>query len=99
MGIAVSRMPRPRATPSTRPTGSSPGCVVAGPRPGSGWTTWSTAAKTSSLHLAVLIGLYRFETVERGPLLLIPLGYCVVAAVLFFGTMLNEALAGARTAR
>jgi len=50
------------------------------------------AAKTSSLHLAVLIGVYRFETVERGPLLLIPLGYCVVAAVLFFGTMLNEAL-------
>lgn len=50
------------------------------------------SAKTSSLHLAVLIGVYRFETVERGPLLLIPLGYCVVAAVLFFGTMLNEAL-------
>jgi phosphatidylglycerophosphate synthase len=50
------------------------------------------AAKTSSLHLAVLIGLYRFETVEPGPLLLIPLGYCVVGAVLFFGTMLNEAL-------
>jgi len=50
------------------------------------------SAKTSSLHLAVLIGMYRFETVERGPLLLIPLGYCVVGAVLFFGTMLNEAL-------
>jgi phosphatidylglycerophosphate synthase len=50
------------------------------------------AAKISSLHLAVLIGAYRFETVDRGPLLLIPLGYCVVAAVHFFGTMLNEAL-------
>jgi phosphatidylglycerophosphate synthase len=50
------------------------------------------SAKTSSLHLAVLIGAYRFGTVERGPLLLVPLGYCVVASVLFFGTMLNEAL-------
>jgi phosphatidylglycerophosphate synthase len=50
------------------------------------------SVKTSSLHLAVLIGAYRFGTVPRGPLLLIPLAYCVVAAVLFFGTMLNEAL-------
>ena len=50
------------------------------------------AAKISSLHLAVLIGWYRFETVPRGPLLLVPLGFCVVAAVLFFGTMLNESL-------
>jgi phosphatidylglycerophosphate synthase len=48
--------------------------------------------KTPSLHLALLIGLYRFEPVERGPWLLVPLGFCVVAAVLFFGTMLNEAL-------
>jgi phosphatidylglycerophosphate synthase len=50
------------------------------------------SVKTSSLHLALLIGLYRFQPVERGPLLLLPLGFCVVAAVLFFGTMLNEAL-------
>jgi phosphatidylglycerophosphate synthase len=50
------------------------------------------AAKTSSLHLAVLIGAYRFDTVGRGAVLLLPLGYCVVAAVLFFGTWLNEAL-------
>jgi phosphatidylglycerophosphate synthase len=50
------------------------------------------AAKASSLHLAVLIGFYRFEVVEPGPLLLIPLGYCIVDAVLFFGTMLNDAL-------
>jgi phosphatidylglycerophosphate synthase len=49
------------------------------------------AAKASSLHLAVLIGLYRFETVD-GWLLLVPLGYCVVDAVTYFGTMLNEAL-------
>ncbi|RBY76041.1 CDP-alcohol phosphatidyltransferase [Geodermatophilus sp. TF02-6] len=50
------------------------------------------AAKTSTLHLAVLVGLYRSEVVDRGPWLLVPLGYCVVAAVLFFGTVLNEAL-------
>ncbi|HEX2072706.1 MAG TPA: CDP-alcohol phosphatidyltransferase family protein [Geodermatophilus sp.] len=50
------------------------------------------AVKTSSLHLAVLVSLYRSEAVEHGPLLLVPLGFCVVAAVLFFGTMLNEAL-------
>jgi phosphatidylglycerophosphate synthase len=50
------------------------------------------AAKASSLHLAVLIGIYRFETVDHGSLLLIPIGYCVVDAVLYFGTMLNDAL-------
>src|ERR1700710_1334753 len=32
------------------------------------------ATKTSSLHLAVLINLYRFETVNRGPWLLVPMG-------------------------
>jgi phosphatidylglycerophosphate synthase len=50
------------------------------------------AAKTSSLHLAVLINFYRSEVVGRGPWLLVPMGFAVVAAVLFFGTMLNEAL-------
>lgn len=50
------------------------------------------AAKTSSLHLAVLISLYRFPGVGRGAWLLVPLGFAVVGAVLFFGTMLNEAL-------
>ena len=49
------------------------------------------AVKASGLHLALLIGLYRFEVVE--PVwLLVPLGYCVVDAVTYFGTMLNEAL-------
>jgi phosphatidylglycerophosphate synthase len=50
------------------------------------------AVKVSSLHLGVLIGLYRFETVERGPLLLVPIGYSLVAAVFFFGMILNDAL-------
>jgi phosphatidylglycerophosphate synthase len=50
------------------------------------------AVKISSLHLAVLVGAYRFELVERGAWLLVPLGFCIVSAVLFFGTILNEAL-------
>jgi phosphatidylglycerophosphate synthase len=50
------------------------------------------ALKIATLHLALLIGLYRFEVVERGPLLLVPVGFSVVASVLFFGTILNEAL-------
>ncbi len=49
------------------------------------------AAKASSLHLAVLVGLYRFTDVDP-VVLLVPLGYCVVDAVTYFGTMLNEAL-------
>jgi phosphatidylglycerophosphate synthase len=49
------------------------------------------AAKMSALHLAVLVHFYRFETVE--PVwLLVPLGYCLVDAVTYFATMLNEAL-------
>ena len=58
------------------------------------------AGKTSTLHLAVLISFYRFEVVERGVLLLVPLGFAVVAVVHFFATLLNEALRaqhGART--
>jgi len=50
------------------------------------------AAKVSSLHLAVLIGCYRFETVDRGPLLLVPIGFSFVSAVFFFGMILNDAL-------
>ncbi len=49
------------------------------------------AAKASSLHLAVLVGLYRSTDVDP-VVLLVPLGYCVVDAVTYFGTMLNEAL-------
>jgi phosphatidylglycerophosphate synthase len=49
------------------------------------------ATKVSSLHLAVLVSFYRFETVE--PVwLLVPLLFCLVDAVSYFATMLNEAL-------
>jgi len=50
------------------------------------------AVKLLSLHLAVLVGLYRFEGVDTGALLLIPVGYCVADGALFFAMMLNEAL-------
>ncbi len=50
------------------------------------------AVKASSLHLAIVIGMYRFDTGGSRALLLVPLAYCVVDAVLYFGTMLNEAL-------
>ena len=50
------------------------------------------AGKIASLHLALLIGLYRFEPVGRGAALLVPLGFSVVSVVLFFGTLLNESL-------
>lgn len=50
------------------------------------------AAKIASLHLALLVGSYRFEPVERGAWLLVPLGFSVVSVVLFFATLLNEAL-------
>jgi hypothetical protein len=40
----------------------------------------------------VLIGCCRFETVDRGPLLLVPIGFSFVSAVFFFGMILNDAL-------
>ncbi len=49
------------------------------------------AAKASALHLAVLVGWYRAGVVDD-VWLLVPLGYCLVDAVTYFGTMLNESL-------
>ena len=49
------------------------------------------AVKMSSLHLAVLVGWYRFE--ERSDAeLLIPIGYQIVASVVFFVIILNDQL-------
>jgi phosphatidylglycerophosphate synthase len=50
------------------------------------------SVKIASLHLALLVGLYRFEAVGRGAWLLLPLAFSVVSVVLFFGTLLNESL-------
>ncbi len=49
------------------------------------------AVKASGLHVAVLIGLHRFTDLDPA-WLLVPLGYCLVDAVTYFATMLNEAL-------
>lgn len=49
------------------------------------------AAKISSLHLAVLVCAYRwFDLDDRW--LLVPIGFCIVAAVGFFGMILNDLL-------
>lgn len=49
------------------------------------------ALKVSCLHLALLVGLYRFDVVDRSALL-VPLGFSAVASVHFFGTILNDQL-------
>ncbi|WP_246852739.1 CDP-alcohol phosphatidyltransferase family protein [Naasia sp. SYSU D00948] len=49
-------------------------------------------AKTSSLHLAVLISMYRFFDLPSTALLLIPLLYAIVAALNFFAVILNDQL-------
>ena len=49
------------------------------------------ATKISALHLAVLIGVYRFFDIATG-WWLVPIGFTVVAAVSFFGMILNDQL-------
>jgi len=48
--------------------------------------------KTATLHLAVLISWYRFPPVDDDRVLLIPLGFEVVAAVTYFGLILMPTL-------
>ena len=54
------------------------------------------AAKLSSLHLAVLVGWFRFLELPSPALLLVPLGFAIVAAVLFFAMILNDFLRARR---
>ena len=49
-------------------------------------------AKLSSLHLAVLISLYRNVELSSPAWLLVPIGFTVVAAVSFFAMILNDQL-------
>jgi phosphatidylglycerophosphate synthase len=56
-------------------------------------------AKISSLHSAMLIACYRFFDLREPAYLLIPLGFCVVAAVMFFGMILNDQLRRVHQAR
>jgi phosphatidylglycerophosphate synthase len=53
------------------------------------------SAKTSALHLAVLVAFFRHYHLSDWRLL-IPIGFAVVAAVHFFGMILNEQLARTR---
>lgn len=48
--------------------------------------------KTSTLHLAVLISLFRHPVGDSSAWLLIPIGYSVVAAVTYFGWMIMPTL-------
>jgi phosphatidylglycerophosphate synthase len=50
------------------------------------------AVKISSLHLAVLIFLYRSNELPHQAWLLVPMGFTVVAAVSFFAMILNDQL-------
>lgn len=55
------------------------------------------ACKISTLHLAVLIGLYRAVPELHGSLvLLLPVGFSAVSTATFFGMILNDLLRGAR---
>lgn len=54
--------------------------------------------KISALHGAVLVSFYRFFDLDRAAYLLIPLGFTVVAAVMFFGMILKDLLARAHRA-
>ncbi len=57
------------------------------------------AAKISSLHLAVLIAAYRFFDLNSAGWLLIPIGFVLVANVMFFGMILNDLLRARRAAK
>lgn len=51
------------------------------------------AVKTIVLHLAVVVGMYRFYHVDA-LYLLVPLAFALVAGVTFFGMILNDLLKG-----
>ena len=48
--------------------------------------------KVATLHLAVLICFYRYFSLPSDALLLVPLGYTVVAVTIFFAMILNDQL-------
>ncbi len=56
------------------------------------------AAKITALHLAVLISAYRFFDLPAAGWLLIPVGFVLVANVMFFGMILNDLLRARRSA-
>lgn len=50
------------------------------------------AVKNSTLHLAVLVSVYRFFNLTSDLWFFVPLVYCTVAAVSFFAMILNDQL-------
>ena len=50
------------------------------------------ATKIASMHLAVLISVFRFDHLSSNAYLLVPLGFSIVQSVLFFGMILNDQL-------
>ena len=57
------------------------------------------AAKISSLHLAVLIAAARFFELNSVGWLLVPIGFVLVANVMFFGMILNDLLRARQAAK
>jgi len=57
------------------------------------------AGKISALHLAVLIGAYRFFDLDSALWLLVPIGFVLVANVTFFGMILNDLLRARHAAK
>ena len=57
------------------------------------------AVKIAALHLAVLVGAYRFFDLGSRGWLLIPIGFVLVANVTFFGMILNDLLRPGRPPR
>lgn len=51
-------------------------------------------AKTSTLHAAVAVSLYRFADLSSEVWLLVPLAFGIVALTFFFGMMLRDQLGG-----
>ncbi|MGP5226450.1 MULTISPECIES: CDP-alcohol phosphatidyltransferase family protein [Micrococcaceae] len=56
------------------------------------------AVKISSLHLAVLVGWYRYFPLNSDVWLFAPIGFAIVGAVTFFAMILNDLLKVARGA-
>lgn len=54
------------------------------------------SGKVIGVHLAVVIGLFRFGDLPDTGWLLVPLGFAVVSGMTFFGMILNDLLKGAR---
>ncbi len=54
------------------------------------------SVKSSALHLAVVVGWFRYYDLSHAAYLLIPLAYALVSAVFFFSVILSEQIRRAR---